>query len=99
MAVSGDASPTGSQIVVSTGPVKRCRDVHVPGQVLAEHVLIGCGDHVSLVVVGSVAAAGAGRVAPRRGQGAVVVLARITLRPECMRPAEVYAVHGRELLA
>ena len=59
MTVSGDGATAGSQIVVSTGPVKRCRDVGVPRQVLAEHVLIGCCDHVGLVVVGSEAVAAA----------------------------------------
>src|ERR1700720_1550201 len=98
MTVSGDAATAGSQIVMSTGPVKRCRDVGVPGQVLAEHVLIGDGDHVGLVVVGS-EAAGVGCCAPRRGQGAVVMLTRITRRVERMRPAEMDAVRGRELLA
>src|SRR5215831_14619443 len=97
MTVSGDGAAAGSQIEVSTGPVKRCRDVGVPGQVLAELVLIGCCDHVGLIVVGS-EAAGVG-CAIRRAQGAVVVLARITLRREGMRPAEVYAVYRRELLA
>ena len=59
MTVSGDGATAGSQIVVSTGPVKRCRDVGVPRQVLAEHVLIGCSDQVGLVVVGSEAVAAA----------------------------------------
>src|SRR5262252_9174382 len=103
MAVSSDASPAGSQIVVSTGPVKRCRDVGVPGQVLAELVLVGCCDHVGLVVVGSearaAAAAGDEWCARRRGQGAVVVLTRITICVEGMRPAEMDAVYRRELLA
>src|SRR5215469_12844680 len=97
MAVSGDAATAGSQIVVSAGPVKRRRDVGVPGQVLAELVLIGCGDHVGLVVVGSEAAAAAAagyerRRRPRRGQGAVVVLTRIAVRVECVRPTEMDAV-------
>ena len=95
MTVSGDAATAGSQIVVSTVPVKRCRDVGVPGQVLAELVLIGCGDHVGLIVIGGVAAA----AAVRRRQNAVVMLTRITVRAECVRPAEMNAVHRRELLA
>src|SRR6516225_9279558 len=103
MTVSCDAATAGSQIVVSTGPVKRCGDVGVPGQVLAELVLIGCGDHVGLVVVGSeagaAAAAGAESRPPRRGQGAVVVLTRIAVRVECVRPTEMDTVLGCELLA
>lgn len=59
MTVSGDAATAGSQIVVSTGPVNRCRDVGVPGQVLAELVLIGCSDHVGLILIGSIADAAA----------------------------------------
>jgi len=101
MTVSGDAATAGSQIVMSTGPVKRCRDVGVPGQVLAELVLIGCGDHVRLIVVGSEAAdeTALGKVAPRRGLGAVVVLTRIARRVERMRPAEMDTVLWCELLA
>ena len=59
MTVSGDAATAGSQIVMSTGPVKRCRDVGVPGQVLAELMLIGCGDHVGLIFICSEADAAA----------------------------------------
>src|SRR5215469_6748525 len=95
MAVSGDGATAGSQIVVGTGPVKRRRDVGVPGQVLAELVLVGCGDHVGLILIGSIAAA----AAVRRRQSAVVVLTRITVRAECMRPAKMNAVHWCELLA
>src|SRR5262249_40368702 len=83
MTISGDGSPTGAEIEMRAWAIKRRRDVGVPGQVLAELVLIGCRDHVGLVAVGSEAAAearGAREVAPRRGQGAVVVLTRITLR-------------------
>ncbi len=99
MTVSGDAATAGSQIVVSTGPVKRCRDVGVPGQVLAELMLIGCCHHVGLVLIGSEAADVIWPNTPRRGQGAVVVLTRITLRPECVRPTEMDAVRRCELLA
>jgi len=56
MTISGDGPPTRSEIEMRAWAIKRRRDVGVPGQVLAELVLIGCRDHVGLVVVGSEAA-------------------------------------------
>jgi len=59
MTVRGDASPARPEIEVRARPIKRRRDVGVPGQVLAELVLVGCCDHVGVVVVGSEAVAAA----------------------------------------
>src|SRR5690349_18131822 len=99
MTISGDTPAAGSQIVVSTGPVKRCRDVGVPGQVLAELMLVGCGDHVRLILIGGKADRSSRVSLTRHLQRTVVVLARIARRAEGMRPAEMDAVHRRELLA
>ena len=72
MTVRGDPPPARSEIKMRARAVKRGGDVGVPGQVFAEHVLVGCGDHVRLIVVGSEA------VGPiRRDLSAVVVLSRI----------------------
>ena len=92
MTISGDSPPTRSKIVMRAWAIKRRRDVGVPSQVLAELVLIGCRDHVGLVVVGS-------ETSGIYGLGTIVVLPRITGRAEGVRPAEMDAVHRGELLA
>ena len=92
MTISGDGPPTRSEIVMRAWAVERRRDVGVPGQVLAELVLIGCRDHVGLVRVRR-------ETSGIYGLGTIVVLARITWRPEGMRPAKMDAIYRRELLA
>ncbi len=94
MAICCHATAASAEVKMRARSVERCGDVGVPGQVLAEHVLVGRGDHVRLIVVGSVAADPI-----RRDQSAVVVLTRIARRAEGVRPAKVHAVLFRELLA
>src|SRR5438270_9076854 len=90
MTISGDAPPPGSEIKMRAWAIKRCRDVGVPGQVLAELMLVGCRDHIRLVLIGCNVDA---RL--RRRLRAVIVLTRIARRAEGVGPAEMDAVHRR----
>src|SRR5262249_41879765 len=89
VAVSGNAPAARAEIKVRARTVERRRDVGVPGQVLAELMLIGCRDHIRLILIGSKSDA---RLTRHRLR-AIIVLAGIARSAEGMRPAEMHAVH------
>src|SRR5262249_47278818 len=100
MAVRRHAASTGTQIEVRARSIKRRRDVGVPGQVLAELVLPGRGDHIGLVVIrGKSPSRWCGPGAAINLQNAVIGLTGIARRAEGMRPAEMHAVYWRDWLA
>lgn len=98
MAVRGDPAAACTEIVVSAWAVKCRRYVAVPGQILAEHVLIRGGDHVRLILIAGKGHSRCSRAVSNRNC-AVVVLAWIARCVERVRPAEMNAVGRGELLA
>ena len=51
MAVSRNAAAARAEIVMRARTVERRRDVGVPGQILAELMFIGRGDHIGLILI------------------------------------------------
>src|SRR5665647_1929981 len=108
MAIGGNRSSARAEIVMGVRSVEGRRHSGVPDQVLRVLVLVRRGEHVRLVLRGTVSCRGLIRgwswrkwkcVGVAGRERAVVVLARIAGRAERMRPAEMQTVHGRQFLA